>query len=555
MTARFPRGPTSTMMPEGYTWRPLGMGDVEAVYELEALGEAFADGEAEIALSDVEADWRMPDFDPATMTMGVFRDGALVAYAQVFKDRAEAMVHPDHRGRGIGSALLDFTWGVARGEGRDRVGQTISEHEHDAEALFRAHGYERAHTSWILRIDLADRPPVPALPEGYRFRDYRPGDDDRRVFEVIDTAFEEWRGTGSVSMGFDNWVVSKLGRARPELVVVISYQDRIVGTSIGIDYGPQTEGWVEQVAVEKAHRGRGLGRALLEESVRRFWELGRRQVGVSTDSRTGALALYEHVGMSVRRTYTRWIEGARPGGAEPARCADVEPCEATGRSACQVRAAQNVSRMCLVCGTENVAGLKARFYELENGDLAGIFRPSQEHQGYPGRLHGGVSSAILDETIGRAINMLHPDVWGVTVELTLRYRKPVPLDDDVRAVGRITKDSSRLFEGTGEIVLADGSVAVEASGKYLRLPIERIAGQGFDETPMVRRRARAPGRDGDLTRCCPGLPAAPIGNMKTLSSAPPRHPDGGPHEAQCTQSTIRHNQRSVTRHHHRPGDR
>lgn len=147
----------------------------------------------------------------------------------------------------------------------------------------------------------------------------------------------------------------------------------------------------------------------------------------------------------------------------------------------KVRGAQNVSRMCLVCGTENTAGLKARFLELESGELVGIFQPRAEHQGYPGRLHGGVSSAILDETIGRAINMAHTDAWGVTVELTVRYRKPVPLDVEVRAVGRITKDSSRLFEGTGEIVLADGSVAVEASGKYLRLPIERIAGEDFDD--------------------------------------------------------------------------
>lgn len=147
----------------------------------------------------------------------------------------------------------------------------------------------------------------------------------------------------------------------------------------------------------------------------------------------------------------------------------------------RVRGAQNVSRMCLVCGTENRAGLHARFLELETGELVGIFRPRPEHQGYPGRLHGGVSSAILDETIGRAINTAHHDAWGVTVELTVRYRKPVPLDGEVRAIGRITRDSSRLFEGTGEIVLADGSVAVEASGKYLRLPIDRIAGDDFDE--------------------------------------------------------------------------
>jgi uncharacterized protein (TIGR00369 family) len=137
---------------------------------------------------------------------------------------------------------------------------------------------------------------------------------------------------------------------------------------------------------------------------------------------------------------------------------------------------QNVSRMCLVCGRENPAGLKARFYELETGELLGIFQPREEHQGYPGRLHGGVLSTLLDETIGRAVSIADPDSWGVTVELTVRYRKPVPLDGEVRAIGRITRDSSRLFEGSGEILLADGSVAVEARGRYLRQPIDRIVG-------------------------------------------------------------------------------
>jgi hypothetical protein len=33
---------------------------------------------------------------------------------------------------------------------------------------------------------------------------------------------------------------------------------------------------------------------------------GRRLVGLSTDSRTGALTLYERIGMRVRRTYTAW---------------------------------------------------------------------------------------------------------------------------------------------------------------------------------------------------------------------------------------------------------
>jgi len=141
----------------------------------------------------------------------------------------------------------------------------------------------------------------------------------------------------------------------------------------------------------------------------------------------------------------------------------------------EVLAAQNVSRMCAVCGIENTAGLRARFFELDSGELAGVFSPRQEHQGYPGRLHGGIASAILDETIGRAISISDPSTWGVTVELTVRFRAPVPLDSDVRAVGRIVRDSRRLFEGTGEIVLDDGTVAIEASGKYLKMPIDRIA--------------------------------------------------------------------------------
>jgi uncharacterized protein (TIGR00369 family) len=134
----------------------------------------------------------------------------------------------------------------------------------------------------------------------------------------------------------------------------------------------------------------------------------------------------------------------------------------------------------MVCGLENPAGLHARFFELDTGEVAGVFTPREEHQGYPGRLHGGLASTILDETIGRAINVSDPDAWGVTVELTVRYRKPVPLDREVRATARITKDGGRLFEGTGEIRLPDGTVAVEASGKYMRLPIEKIAEGDLD---------------------------------------------------------------------------
>jgi len=147
----------------------------------------------------------------------------------------------------------------------------------------------------------------------------------------------------------------------------------------------------------------------------------------------------------------------------------------------RVTGVQNVSRMCAVCGTENTSSLGARFYTLESGELAGVFMPHEEHQGYPGRLHGGLASTILDETMGRAINVTDPGAWGVTIELTVKYRKPVPLDGQVVARARITKDSRRMFEGSGEIRLADGTVAVQATGRYLRLPIEKIAEGHMDE--------------------------------------------------------------------------
>jgi acyl-coenzyme A thioesterase PaaI-like protein len=144
-----------------------------------------------------------------------------------------------------------------------------------------------------------------------------------------------------------------------------------------------------------------------------------------------------------------------------------------------VLTAQNVSRMCMVCGRDNPWSLKARFYELDGAELLGIFQPLEAHQSYPARLHGGISSAILDETIGRACGITDPDTFGVTVELTVKFRKPVPLDGEVRAIARLTRDSKRLFEGTGEIVLADGTVAVEASGRYMKMPIDRIAEGDF----------------------------------------------------------------------------
>jgi uncharacterized protein (TIGR00369 family) len=138
--------------------------------------------------------------------------------------------------------------------------------------------------------------------------------------------------------------------------------------------------------------------------------------------------------------------------------------------------------MCLVCGLKNEFGLYTSFYELESGELLAVFRPREVHQSYPGRLHGGIISTILDETIGRAVMIRHSHAfWGVTMEITVRFKKPVPLEKELRVIGRITKDTKRIFEGTGEVLLPDGTVAAEAKGKYMKLPLDKIADFEFDE--------------------------------------------------------------------------
>jgi acyl-coenzyme A thioesterase PaaI-like protein len=137
---------------------------------------------------------------------------------------------------------------------------------------------------------------------------------------------------------------------------------------------------------------------------------------------------------------------------------------------------QHISKMCFVCGENNDFGLHANFYETDANELIALIHPSVQHQGYSGRMHGGIAATILDETIARSIcNGKDEQIWGVTLELKTRFRKPVPLGQELKIVGRVTSEGSRLFEGTGEIVLPNGEIAVSAEGKYMKVDIDKIA--------------------------------------------------------------------------------
>ena len=116
---------------------------------------------------------------------------------------------------------------------------------------------------------------------------------------------------------------------------------------------------------------------------------------------------------------------------------------------------QNNSDMCIVCGLKNALSLGTRFYAVEGEMMVGVVTGRDEHQSYPNRMHGGMISALLDEVIGRAVNVPEPEAFGVTTEMNVKFKKPVPLNEELKVVGKLTKNT--VVEVT-ELAMSDASV-------------------------------------------------------------------------------------------------
>ena len=70
--------------------------------------------------------------------------------------------------------------------------------------------------------------------------------------------------------------------------------------------------------------------------------------------------------------------------------------------------------------------------------------------------------------------LANQNVWAMTGRLEIRFAKPVPLDQELTIVGELTRSRSRAYEAKGEIRLPDGTVLVEGSGIYVRIPDEMV---------------------------------------------------------------------------------
>lgn len=297
-------------LPAGLTTRPLRPDDARAVFDLMVDSQTLDAGEPSVDLEDVVGDWQRPSFDLATHAVGAADAGRLVGYAHVANGRyADAVVASTHRGRGIGTWLAGWTQAEARRQGGSMVGMPVPVGSAGDRLLERL-GYHVAWTSWVLQLGDGEEIESQPLPEGYAVRPFRPG-EEHVAYQIVEDAFNEWPDRDPSS--YDDWAAGVLGRPgfEPWHLSLAARTDQdgaeeVVGACHLFLSGES--GWVNQVAVAAPHRGRGLAQALLAAAFADARAHGSPRAELSTDSRTGALGLYEHLGMEVTTAFTHWAK-------------------------------------------------------------------------------------------------------------------------------------------------------------------------------------------------------------------------------------------------------
>ncbi|MCA1900186.1 MAG: PaaI family thioesterase [Chloroflexi bacterium] len=123
---------------------------------------------------------------------------------------------------------------------------------------------------------------------------------------------------------------------------------------------------------------------------------------------------------------------------------------------------------CFVCGNENPHSIGLTWFVDDNGVMTAEFALNEAQQGPPGYAHGGASAAILDEAMGLVVWAAGHKVAAVNLEIN--YHKPLPLRQPLSLEARITQMDERKIFSTGEIKLADSTVAVSGRGIYVAAP-------------------------------------------------------------------------------------
>ena len=299
---------------DGYEIRPPTFDDVEAVTEMLVATDLADTGESESDADLIRDQWSSPGFEPSEDAWVVTAPNAVVvAYANVSPDgegklKSWGVVHHDHRQRGLGAALFDRM--EVRASERLRaipaavLHTAVNDADAAAAALVRARGFEHVRTFRHLQIDLDGSPRDPGEPPaGIRIHAIEPERDLRRIHAIFVEAFSgEW---GYRPIPFKEWIAMEVETPSydPSLWLLATDGDEAVGALSGVVWGDR--GWVGELGVRAPWRGRGIASALLRRAFATFASraLPRVMLNVDSENSTGAVRLYERVGMRTARAW------------------------------------------------------------------------------------------------------------------------------------------------------------------------------------------------------------------------------------------------------------